>query len=285
MIFKILFSVAFSLGTVLNCFPQDTDKTIRIGDKHFESGQITEALYAYQRAVFFSPSNLDPDVLLKIADCFVRKGDFDNSIEYFDHAYYAGPGDSIKIEILFRKANSFIQTTNYHFALIELLGIKADDGSLLEQRKALYMASAYYGLEDYSKAESYFLKALPITELDSRAAVMDIFSKKSNFYRPNPTAAFWMSVFFPGTGQFYSGDWAAGINSFILTGSLAALTIYLTKLYHPIDAILTVLPWFQRYYQGGFGQAERIAELQRERKRNETYQVLLTIVSKTIENY
>ena len=284
MMFKILFSIAFSLVTVLNCFSQDTDQTIGIGDKHFESDQITEALYAYQRAVFFSPSGADPDVLLKIADCFVREGDFEKSIEYFDHAYYADPDDSIKIEILFRKANSFIQTNNFHFALIELLGIKTEGGSLLEKRRALYLASAYYGLENYSNAESHFLKALPITEFDSREAIAKIFSKKSNFYRPNPKAAFWMSVFLPGSGQLYSGDWGAGINSFILTGSLAALTIYLTKLYHPIDAILTVLPWFQRYYQGGFGQAERIAELQRERKRSETYQELLTIVSKAIEN-
>lgn len=280
MRFRILLLTVFSLTPVLNGYSQGLEKTIDLGNRHFESGQIAEALYTYQRAIFYSTSGADANLLLKIAECFQREGDFDSSIEYFDHAFYSESSDSIKTEILIKKANSFIQTGNHHFALIELLGIRAEAGSILEKRKSLYLASAYYGLEDFLKAESYFITCLPSDDPKSLEMVQKIFEKKGNFYKPNPKTAMWLSVFLPGTGQFYSGDWAAGLNSFLLTGSLVGLTFYLTKLYHPVDAILTALPWFQRYYQGGFGQAEIIAELRRTEKRDRTYQDILNIISK-----
>ncbi len=278
MRFKTLFFTVFSLVTFCSANSQGLEKTINLGDRHFESGQIVEALYTYQRAVFYSTSGTNANLLLKIAECFQSLGDFDNSIEYFDHAYYSASSDSFKTEILFKKTNSFLQTGNYHFALIELLGISVEPESILERRRSLYLASAYYGLDDFANSESYFIKCIPSGDNKSLEMVHGIFDKKGNFFRPNPKTAMWLSVFLPGTGQFYSGDWSSGINSFLLTGSFVGLTFYLTKLYHPIDAILTALPWFQRYYQGGFGQAEEIAEKKRKSKRDKTYQRILGII-------
>ena len=277
MRFSILFSIVFSIIQTFTGQAQDLQKTIELGDRYFVSGQISEALYTYQRAVFFSPSGAEADLLLKIADCFEITGDFDRSVEYFDHSYFSESSDSLRTEILFRKANSFIKTKNYHFALIELLGINASEGSFTDRRKFLYLASSYFGLEDFSKSEFYFLKALPGNKPEAYSEIRKIFNKKANFTRPNPSLALWLSVFLPGSGQLYSGDWIAGLNSLLLTGSLVGLTFYLTSLYHPIDAILTALPWFQRYYQGGFDQAEQIAELRRERNRNLTFQELIDI--------
>ena len=284
MRFRTLFIAVFSLVSFTSSYSQGLEKTIDLGNRHFESGQIAEALYTYQRAVFYSSSVTNAKLLLKIAECFQSLGDFDNSIEYFDHAYYSESSDIIKTEILFKKANAFIQTGNYHFALIEMLGISAKPGSILDRRRSLYLASAYYGLEDFDNAESYFIKSIPPDDQASAVMIHSIFNKKGNFLRPNPKTAMWLSVFLPGTGQFYSGDWSAGINSFLLTGFFVGLTFYLTQLYHPIDAILTALPWFQRYYQGGFGQAERIAENKRNRKRDITYQNILDIVGASNSN-
>ncbi len=278
MKFSTLFTIVFSFLLTSGIQAQNLENTIELGDNYFSSGQIPEALFTYQRAVFFSPSSADAELLLKIADCFERDGDFDRSIEYLDHAYFSESKDSLRTEILFKKAIFFIKTGNFHFALIELLGINAEEGTILDRRKSLYLASSYFGLEDFSNSKVYFLKALPLNNHVYHNKIENIFNKKGNFTRPNPSLALWFSVFIPGAGQFYSGDWIAGINSFLLTGSFIGLTFYLTSLYHPIDAILTALPWFQRYYQGGFDQAEKIAERRRTRNRNLKFQEILDII-------
>lgn len=275
---SILFSIVFSVLLLQDAGAQDLKRTEELGDHYFQSGQISEALYTYQRAVFFSPETSDAELLLKIANCFEINSDFDRSVEYFDHAYFAENSDSLKLEILFRKAAAFIKTQNYHFALIELLGIDTEEGSLNDQRKSLYLATSYYGLENYPLSRDYFIKSVPEQNGNAIEQIEQIFSRKRNFSKPNPKLAMWLSVFLPGTGQFYAGDWVAGVNSLLLSGTLVGLTFYMTSLYHPIDAILTVLPWFQRYYQGGFGQAEQLAELKRSRNRNIKYQEILDII-------
>jgi len=275
---SILFTVVFSFLLVSGTIAQDLQNTVELGDRYFSDGQVPEALYTYQRAVFYSHSGADADLLLKIASCFEIEGDFERSIEYLGHAFFSESSDSLRTEILFKKANSFMLTENYHFALIELLGINTEEGSVLDRRRSLYLASAYFGLEDFPESQNYFLKAIPENSLEARKKIEKIFQKRGSFTRPNPKLAMWFSVFVPGSGQFYAGDWVAGLNSLLLTGSLISLTFYLTVQYHPIDAILSVLPWFQRYYQGGFDQAKKIAEIRRTRNRNIIFQKTLAII-------
>jgi len=283
MTFRTLFIIVFSLGLTCSLSSQGLEETIKLGDRYYESGQISEALYYYQRAAFFSPGGSSPEILIKIADCFGLMGDLERSVEYIDHAYFSGPPDSLRKEIIFKKANAFISTGNYNFALIELLGMDTNKGSLDERRRSLYLATAYYWLQDYQKASSYFTNSV-FNNKSAISEIGEIFNRKQNYMSPNPKTAMWLSVFLPGAGQFYSGDFTAGFNSLILTGSLVGLTFYLTKTYHPIDALLTALPWFQRYYQGGFEQAKTLAEFKLERKRKETYQEILRIIKES-ENF
>lgn len=282
--YRKTFLIVFSIFWLSSAYAQVLNETVDLGDRFLQSGQLEEALFTYQRAAFYSPKGADSELLLKIADCFGSLGDFERAVEYLDHAYFSGPDDSTKTEILLKKANSFIHTSNYHFALIELLGMNTEKGSLTGRRKSLYAGASYYGLEDYQNAQKYFLDAVPENDFEARTGIKEIFSKKSNFYRPDPSLAMWMSVVIPGSGQLYAGDLAAALNSFILTGSLIGLTFYLTSIYHPIDAILTALPWFQRYYQGGFDQARIIAEQRRDRKRKQAYNDILNIIGSAQED-
>lgn len=276
---SILYTIAFSIFLIHPGRAQDFENTIRLADNYLESGQVEEALYTYQRATFYSGDGPNAGLLLKIAFCFSISGDFERSLEYYDHAYYSEPNDSARAEIIFFKAAALIKSGNCHFALIDLLGLDPGTNKMLERRKALYLASAYYRLGDFINSEKYFLSAIPENEISSVNQIESVFRKNSNFNRPNPGLAMWLSVFIPGAGQFYSGDLAAGINSLLLTGSLIGLTFYLTKMYHPIDAILTALPWFQRYYQGGFDQAEKIAASRRQRNRDLAYLKILDIIA------
>jgi len=67
---SILFLIVFSFLLLRGVNAQDLDETIELGDLYYSSGQIPEALYTYQRAVFYYPSAPDAGLLLKIAQCF-----------------------------------------------------------------------------------------------------------------------------------------------------------------------------------------------------------------------
>ena len=280
---RTLFIVAFSFLFTVHAQLQGLHGTIEMGDRYFNEGQIPEALFCYQRAAFFSPGGASPEVLLKIADCFSLQGDFDRSVEYLDHAYFSNPSDSLGKEIILKKANEFIISGNYNFALIELLGMDTNDRSHFDLRRSLYLGSSYYWLGDTEKSFDHF-KIVVRDDPEALLRLSEIYGRKRNFTRPNPKTAMWLSVFIPGAGQIYSGDVTAGLNSLILTGSLVALTVYLTKTYNPIDALLTALPWFQRYYQGGFEQARTLAEHKLEKNRKETYHTILEVIRSSEKN-
>jgi hypothetical protein len=44
------------------------------------------------------------------------------------------------------------------------------------------------------------------------------------------------------------------------------------------DAFITVMPWFQRYYTGGYRKAEAIAIAEKQRRRRQLYERLLGTV-------
>ena len=84
----------------------------------------------------------------------------------------------------------------------------------------------------------------------------------------------------PGLGQIYVGDIKNGLNSFILSAGLFALGLRSAYINNPLDAAISVLPWFQRYYQGGFKKAELIAIAKIQEKRYKIYNQLLDEVEK-----
>ncbi len=49
--------------------------------------------------------------------------------------------------------------------------------------------------------------------------------------------------------------------------------------YKFIDAILSIMPWYQRYYQGGFNRAEKMAEKKRSINRSNYFNEILKIIS------
>ena len=67
----------------------------------------------------------------------------------------------------------------------------------------------------------------------------------------------------------------------LLTAGLAALYINTAAHYTFIDATISVLPWFQRYYQGGFENAGKATEIKREKKIKQQYQEILSVIEQS----
>ncbi|MBT3244519.1 MAG: hypothetical protein HN352_15330 [Bacteroidetes bacterium] len=278
---KLLYIIGFSLLISSYLAGQDINQTRQLADHYYSLNNYNQALHSYQRVAFFSRPNADAEILSRIAYCFYSGGDFVRALEYFDHAYFAESDPELKTEYLFQKVMTYLETKNYHFALMELFSQDFESNSPQHFRKELLLGASYFGLEDYTEAGRHLHEAIPSENKEARDKISLIFSNEKSFSRPNPKTALILSAILPGLGQFYAHDAAGGINSFLLTGTLLGVYAYLTTRLHPIDAILTILPWFQRYYQGGFDHAEMTAEKEREKRRNMIFQEAINIISQS----
>lgn len=270
----LLISLSFS-GLVATA--QDVSQTRAFADSLFSAGHALEALPAYERAAYFMRPDIDAVVLERIADCNLAAGKIETALEYYDHSYFAQTNDSIKKELIFKKSACFIRSHNYKFALMELLSMDTGLDSRFDQKKNFYLGMTWFGMEDYAKSETFFENA--VTGYDNKLKIRTIFADPKRFQRPNPKAASWLSIFIPGSGQIYSGEVVSGINSLLLTGSFLALGFYLASVTTVFDAIITALPWFQRYYQGGFQRAAEMAKNKREDNRNKIFNQVLDILA------
>lgn len=275
---KNLFIVVFSLFVVCSS-AQDLDQTLALADQAFERNDYENALFHFQRIAFFSSNRQNTAVLGRIADCYYALGDFERALEYYDHAYFEANHDKEKWDYLFKKIATYLEAGNYYTALVELLGIDAEEASDIDQRKQVFLATTYFGLEQFDNAGKHFLAALPPDQINERKQIADLYNNPKNFSRPNPKTAFILSVILPGSGQLYSGDGKSAINSFLLTSAFVGLVLYLSVRIHPVEAILTGSPWFQRYYQGGFDHAEQTAINERQKRRNIIYHQSLSIIA------
>lgn len=271
--------IVFSLVIFQKLPAQNFEETIDFAGNQLKSGNLTTALKTYQRALFFSEGRDNLYLFRQIAEISYFKNDYETAQKYFGLAYNQSDNDSLKTELLFNKASCNMLNKNYQFAIIDLLSVE-DSSKIVQKRLNFYLGTCYFGLENFFNAQKYFESCV---EIKDKKELSDLFSDKK-LLSPSPKKARIMSMILPGLGQTYSGDIKSGINSLLLTSGLIALGINITLRYHPIDAIITILPWYQRYYTGGYGKAEEIARKKRNLKRNEVYTTILKLVSEN-SNY
>jgi tetratricopeptide (TPR) repeat protein len=277
MIRKIYFILVSLLILAPSSPAQTVGETRAFADSLYAAGHLNEALGIYQRTAFFNRPGVDAVVLSRIADCFMAAGDLEKALEFYDHSYFAQSDDSIKKEVLLRKSACYLRSHNYNFALMELLNLEDSLSPGFEKKRNFYLGMAWYGLENFEKAGNYFTRAAQ----DSAAIqnIRDIFADTRQFYRPNPNLASWLSIFLPGAGQIYSGEVWSGINSLMLTGFFVGLGFYIVTVSSPVDAVITALPWFQRYYQGGFKRAADFAVHKRMENRSLIFEKVVEVIA------
>ena len=263
-----------SLIVCRNLQAQNLEETIIFADSQYESGAFSSAIKAYQRALFFSEGRNSQYLFRQIADISYLSRDYESAQKYYGLAYDQSESDSLKTELLFQKAACEMLNKNYQFALIDLLSV-SDSSGAVQKRLKFYMGTCYFGLGEFENAEVCFDSCVTP---ENRKELASLFSKK-NLMTPSPEKARVLSMIIPGLGQTYSGDLRSGLNSLALTSGLIVLGIRMSIRYQPIDAILTFMPWYQRYYTGGYGKAEEIAAGKRLEKRNRVYGAVLKLVS------
>lgn len=252
---------------------QTIEETFIYANEQHQAQQYENAINAYQRVLFFDKKSASR-VYYNLAESYYQLSKYDQAAKYYDLAYSATSNDSLKYLMLFSKTTCLLLQHSYNAALAELFSLDDSLQNYWQQKKYFYFGVTYFGMANFNDAKTYFIKAgLP----EQNAEIEQLFVQIKKVNRLNPKTAQILSIILPGLGQIYSGDIKNGINSFVLTAGFMTLALYTAYNYTVVEAILSVLPWYQRYYMGGFKNAKMIAQRKKEQRQNEIFQELMNV--------
>jgi hypothetical protein len=271
----ILLLMIFNLGHQLKA--QNFEETVKFADFQYTQSNYQLAVKEYQRALFFTNGERTDYLYRQIAHSFIKNQQFEQANYFYDLSYKTAKNDSLKKEIIFNKSQCYLLSGDFKQSVYELTSLGDSLSEYFENKQSFYFAVSYFGLEDFQNSEKYFL-SLVENNSETRMEIQDLFKSKKKLYRPNPKTAKIMSMIVPGSGQIYSGDLKNGLNSILLTGGLAILGVKMYSGYSLFDSMMSVFPWFTRYYMGGYNKAFEIAKGKRATRRDKTYRQILKII-------
>jgi len=252
---------------------QNYQETLQFAFEQYDNENYAVALKTFKRLIFF---NTDGDLLplyIAAGNIAIHEKEYETAQFNFGLAYNIAESDSLKNELLFKKAYSQILSKKYQYAIIDLLAIN-DYDIITKQKLNFFLGTCYFGLEQFDRSKKYFENCL---KPGSKGAFDILFTHK-NLYTPSPKKAKILSMILPGLGQFYVGSYKDGINSLALSLGLIIVGVRTATNSGVLFALVSVFPWYQRYYTGGFNKAERMSVLKRQNKRSDLYNKIIEII-------
>lgn len=277
--FLITILVIYNSGILLAVYTPDS--LLLFAENEYNSGNYELAIKELLRISYFQDGS-DADILMLLADCYYQKGDWSTARQYYDQVYRITREENKLFAAKLKKISSLVLETNYKQALIDLYSIH---DTLYQKHFVeidLLFAICHFGLEEFDQSKKYFKHAVG-NNVDAKEKIDSIFSVKKMFKRPHPGFAYTLSIIIPGLGQIYSGDVSEGLNSFFLTEAFLVLGLIVSYEYSIMDAIVSILPWYQRYYMGGLTNTWEVAVDKRQIRRSEAYKQVLDIVQEAQE--
>ncbi|MBA4851912.1 tol-pal system YbgF family protein [Emticicia sp. BO119] len=260
---------------------QDLKETFDFANELYDKKDYSGAANTYRRVIFFDKQEEFRKRCYKnIADCLYATQNYEEAADYYELAFYQQRTDSTKAEVLFRKLSCFLILGNFEYAEIELVNIPDKLTDEQQRRKTFYSAILHFSTEKYDESKKEFLTLIEPNNSEARQKIEQLFVKNDKISRLSPKKAKVLSIILPGLGQFYAGDVKNGFNSLLLTGGVVTWGILAAiGSPAPLDIFITMVPWFQRYYMGGYKKAEVIAENQKKKRRSKVYNQILDEVS------
>lgn len=217
------------------------------------------AIKSFKRVQFFDDQNQFPEVFRLLADCYFEKSDYEQSYYYYDLACIQSVNDSATAELTASKISCKLYSHLYQEALIDLLSFNKKLSSTQQWQFNMLYGITYFYLNDYSQSKMYFYKCIDTLNIENYSIISKDFQAiKKLEKRYNPKVAKIMSIIIPGSGQWYAGDFRNGANSFLLISGILISGVAMSSSITFLDATIIILPWFQRYYAGGYKKASII---------------------------
>lgn len=269
-IFCILFIL---IDSGFDCKSNNIDLIVRFGDSLYAQRQYKSALLEYQRAYFFSDGEVKSQMGARIGDCYLLVNDFVSARNYYDSAVFHTKINTSITDLHFSKALCLILEENFGYALIETNKIGVDSSSYQQKRKYLYQGICHFGMKQFEESLDCLRNSLSGNDTVRLINLESIFEDHKFLNRPDKTLSTILSIFLPGTGQIYSGDFKGGMNSILLLGGL-----YYVGSAISVSGFVVIIPFLYRYYIGGILDARQAAEAKQKEKQHIFYLNLMRIL-------
>ena len=190
-----------------------------------------------------------------MAYCYYQQQDYQNAARYFEYSYNV----TEDVNYLYDQSLMQILSQDYKLAKLGLLNISSDGDEVLKARKLALLGMVSFKLEDFESANQYLIRFYEHTPVDDSLG-FDLIASTTKIrkrYKKSKVKA--MSLIIPGTGQMYCGDFKEGFNSLGITVLFGGIYFRVVSSLGLLDAFLSVLPWYQKYYLGGYMKAGVIA--------------------------
>ncbi|MEM6344257.1 MAG: hypothetical protein AAF927_10270 [Bacteroidota bacterium] len=277
MIRRLVCTLVFS-ALLLGVLPaQSLEETYAMAQSFREQGRYEAAIPAYERVIFFdTQQRYQGECYRQLANCAEALGRYKQADRYLNFAYYLQTEPPIQREIQFQQIRVRLLRQEFVSAQEELWLLGTLSSAELGTYH-LYAFVAAFGMGVYDSAQhhiNYF-----VGDNDSlKAVVADLFVQNKKVSKISARKAKILSIILPGLGQFYAGEVKAGLNSLGLTAGILIIGFQVALRSSALDAIFAIVPWFTRYYQGGYLRAADMATRKQERRRAEIYQELLEVI-------
>ncbi|MFO8234649.1 MAG: hypothetical protein R6U04_04485 [Bacteroidales bacterium] len=273
---RISYIILFSLCLFIPGKAQDIHQMKKFSDEQFNRGNYQLALKEYQRVIYFDKHGEYDELYAKIASIHFLNSDYDNALKYYDFALRLEQNDSIKYELVLKKALTNLKQKRYMAALNELFDLPDHPSEFLQDKKDLYLGICYFGLNDMDDSQEHFSELFDSTGIKKVDRLFSDFKDYKKKYRPRKVEL--MSMLLPGLGQIYTGEVFSGLNSFFLITGVTVYAVYTAVNYALVDGLLVLSSWFYRYYTGGYTNASSFAIKKIENERTNVYHEILTCI-------
>lgn len=273
---RIFCFITVSLLSLCRFYSQDIESTLEYAHRLWNTGQKEEGIPLLLRVTFFDSSGIYRYQAFRMLAEAYEVTNPRTSMYYYDLAASVASCDSLNAEAIFRKVNLMLRLGLYELSAVELMKLEDQTVPAFSGRYSFYMGVLNYRQSKYSEAERYFRQCIDSAGFSDLSLHIRNAEKIQKRYKPQRARI--MSIILPGTGQLASGNHREALNSFLLVGALAGLFFYVSDVYSITDAIIAVFPWYQRYFQGGFQNAERLMEQKRKEKEDETFRNVLETI-------
>ena len=250
---KYFLVLLFFLGNI--SYAQDYLKQqFNHAKKLFDEENYYDAITEFKRLQFFDTSDVylsSSDEL--IARSYKKGGKFNDAVHYFTLAEINAKNSEdifrIKIEIV--RVNILRRTTDNALRLLDDLG-KDDRWAGKSNEINYWKGWAYIFADKWDKAAAEFSKISPDNELK-------LLCEKTNEEKYSVILAKIISVFLPGSGQFYTGNYLSGSLSLgwcALWGYVSVNAFVDERVFDGL--VVANFLWF-RFYRGNLENAEKFA--------------------------
>ncbi|MBN1131973.1 MAG: hypothetical protein JXR52_12600 [Bacteroidales bacterium] len=282
-------SIFFQISIVISIYPcffsessgQTIEEAFGYAGELFRSGDYEQTELELRRILFHSDI-LDKECYLLLSECTDRIGRSDRSFEYMRKALVLETDDSIRLEMKLGLIQKFLKSNQPIYSLLLLHEIRNQAPCYAEREILFYLVATHYLLENYSESEENLHKLSAYMPGYDSASISHLYKKSIRNERKRTFQYSMYSAIIPGSGQLLSGAYRQGIDIFLLNSVIFSCAGILIKYQSVLDAILTVLPFIQRYYLGNIITAKKTAEQQKEEKKYILYNQLLDIVNEEL---